>query len=82
MDVCTDLPISYSFEVRGLAAFLIFFGAAIFFFTLGETVGPHQLVYICMVTLGILAAAVLLRGTSNAIDWGTAFMVGRTKDDE
>ena len=65
-----------------MAAFLILFGAALLSFTLGETVGPHELVYVGLVIFGILAGGVLLRGTTNAIDWGTVFMVGRTKGDE
>jgi hypothetical protein len=63
--------------MRWLAAFVILFGAALLFFTLGETTGPRQLVYVALMILFALTAGVLLRGTSNAIDWVTVFMVGR-----
>ena len=65
---------------RALAAFLILFAAALLFFMVGETVGPHELVYASLIIFGALAAGALLRGTSNAIDWGTVLMGGRPRD--
>jgi hypothetical protein len=65
---------------RTLAAFLILFAAALLFVMVGETVGPHELVYASLIIFGALAAGALLRGTSNAIDWGTVLMGGRPRD--
>jgi hypothetical protein len=63
-------------------AFLVLFGTAVLFLTLGLTTGPRLLFYVSLALFGFLAAGLLLRGTLNAADWGTAFLVGRPPKDD
>jgi len=67
--------------MRQLAIFLVLFALAVSLLVLGETVGPHALVYASVLTFGLLAIWVLLRGTSNVIDFGTVMLIGKRRKD-
>ena len=68
--------------MRSLAAFLVLLGTAVLLLTVGLTTGPHLLVYVSLAFFGLLAAGLLLRGTLNAADWGTIFVIGRSPEDD
>jgi hypothetical protein len=68
--------------MRGLSAFLALGGSALLLFTLGQTVGPHELNYLAFVVLIAVCAGLALKMTSGAIDWGTVFMTGRPPKDD